>query len=181
MEREQEGLSRATLRNSRASEWCSCVTLRSCEGGEGNGGGLGCPRSRTNGTMDSTRCLNGSITQRDWLLYTDDMVENGSGMLWTTWAGLVGCFLMNMTCAWLLVACLYELLKGNNGLTRERAVCGVTQDGGNWVTRLPGEFMHSRRLNFNLGERGEVALDSDDDSEAETSKIHNESTSEDLD
>ena len=86
-----------------------------------------------------------------------------------------------MTCAWLLLGCLYELLKGNNGLTRERAVYGVTQDGGNWVTRLPGEFMHSRRLNFNLGERGEVALDSDDDSEAETSKIHNESTSEDLD
>ena len=50
-----------------------------------------------------------------------------------------------------------------------------------WVTRLPGDFMHSRRLNIILGDRGEVALDSDDDSEAETSKIHNESTSEDLD
>ena len=49
------------------------------------------------------------------------------------------------------------------------------------LLRLPGEFMHSRRLNIILGERGEVALDSDDDSEAETSKIHNESTSEDLD
>ena len=36
-------------------------------------------------------------------------------------------------------------------------------------------------MNIVLGEREEVALDSDDESEAETSKIHNESVSIDLD
>ena len=86
---------------------------------------------------------------------------------------------MCQSCAWMLLWILHMVFIEHIDLTRERAVYGTTQDGGNWVVQLPNDASNLSMIII-LSEREDASLDSDDSVE-DSNRIQNESNLDELD
>ena len=192
----QSGCSRATLRyadggDREGEQSCSRATLRNTEGRVGYLDHGGCSRVTL---LESYGERGESLQVGSWENYIDDSVRNPNAMddnmdnnvgqqntlrVWNWWIMVLSWWVMCQSCAWMLLWILHMVFIEHIDLTRERAVYGTTQDGGNWVVQLPNDASNLSMIII-LSEREDASLDSDDSVE-DSNRIQNESNLDELD
>ena len=80
--------------------------------------------------------------------------------------------LVNLMCMWSIVFMIHMVVRTDHVM--KRADCGATQDGGNWVAHLGAREPTLIRGIHILCERGNLRLDSDDDSDGGNDGIYDE-------